>query len=49
MKKLAILLFLTPKKETGPRNKLWFTRGPVGRNSLQVYTKFIAEDVPSFK
>ena len=41
--------FLTPKKEFHKRDKVWYTRGPIGRNSLQVFTKLIIEDVPSFK
>jgi hypothetical protein len=40
---------LTPIKEFRDRNKVWYMRGPVGRNSLQVYTRLITEDVPSLK
>jgi hypothetical protein len=28
---------------------VWYTRGPIGRNNLQAYTKLLAKDVPALK
>jgi hypothetical protein len=41
--------FLTPKKDFRPHDKIWFGMGPVGRNTLQLYTKCLAEGVDSLK
>jgi hypothetical protein len=41
--------FFIPKKDFRFKDKVWYTRGPVGRNNLQAYTKLLAKDVPALK
>jgi hypothetical protein len=42
-------VFFTPKKDFYPHDKVWFDRGHVGRNTLQLCTKCLTEGVDSLK